>query len=143
MEEPEPPPDAPEYILYTITGPLQIMDSCLRLYGHSQLLSVAEQINGPDFAPFGEAMFIKQPGLGASVAWHQDGTTHWDKPDLDEGTHGFNFMFQFHVSILRKFWRQRRMGTPRIAQGKQAQYQRYDSGKRWFRPSPRGSPASL
>jgi hypothetical protein len=98
MEEPEPPPDAPEYILYTITGPLQIMDSCLRLYGHSQLLSVAEQINGPDFAPFGEAMFIKQPGLGASVAWHQDGTTHWDKPDLNEGTHGFNFMFQFYGS---------------------------------------------
>ena len=93
MEEPEPPPDAPEYILYTITGPLQIMDSCLRLYGHSQLLSVAEQINGPDFAPFGEAMFIKQPGLGASVAWHQDGTTHWDKPDLNEGTHGFNSCF--------------------------------------------------
>ncbi len=98
MSEPEPPPEAPEYVLYTISGPLQLMDSCLRLYGHPQLLSIAEQINGPDFAPFGEAIFIKQPGLGASVAWHQDGTTHWDKPDLDEGTHGFNFMFQFYGS---------------------------------------------
>ena len=29
MAEPEPPPDAPEYVLYTISGPLQIMDSCL------------------------------------------------------------------------------------------------------------------
>ncbi len=98
MTEPEPPADAPEYVLYTISAPLQLMDSCLRLYGHPQLLSVAEQINGLDFAPFGEAIFIKQPGLGASVAWHQDGTTHWDKPDLDEGTHGFNFMFQFYGS---------------------------------------------
>ena len=98
MSEPEPPPDAPEYVLYTISGPLQLMESCLRLYGHPRLLSVAEQLNGPDFAPFGEAIFIKQPGLGASVAWHQDGTTHWDKPDLDEGTHGFNFMFQFYGS---------------------------------------------
>ena len=98
MDEPEPPPDAPEYVLYTISGPLQLMDSCLRLYGHPQLLSVAEQLNGPDFAPFGEAIFMKQPGLGASVAWHQDGTTHWDKPDLDEGTHGFNFMLQFYGS---------------------------------------------
>jgi ectoine hydroxylase-related dioxygenase (phytanoyl-CoA dioxygenase family) len=35
--------------------------------------------------------FVKQPGLGGSVAWHQDGVTHWNSPDLDEGTHGFNF----------------------------------------------------
>ncbi|MDE0041450.1 MAG: phytanoyl-CoA dioxygenase, partial [Candidatus Poribacteria bacterium] len=34
MSEPEIPPDAPEYVLYTISGPLQLMDSCLRLYGH-------------------------------------------------------------------------------------------------------------
>ncbi len=98
MSEPKPPSDAPEYVLYTISGPLQLMDSCLRLYGHPQLLSVAEQINGADFAPFGEAIFIKQPGLGPSVAWHQDGTTHWGKSGLDEGTHGFNFMFQFYGS---------------------------------------------
>jgi hypothetical protein len=33
--------------------------------------------------------FVKQPGLGGSVAWHQDGVTHWNSSDLDEGTHGF------------------------------------------------------
>ena len=41
-------------------------------------------------------MWIKQPGLGGPVAWHQDGFTHWDKPDLDENTHGFNFMAQVY-----------------------------------------------
>jgi ectoine hydroxylase-related dioxygenase (phytanoyl-CoA dioxygenase family) len=30
------------------------------------------------------------------VAWHQDGWTHWDSDDLDEGTHGFNFMGQLY-----------------------------------------------
>ena len=74
------------------------MDSCLRLYGHPQLLSVAEHINGPDFTPFTESIIVKPPGLGASVAWHQDGTKQWDKPDWDQGTHGFNFMAQLYGS---------------------------------------------
>ncbi|MEM7543704.1 MAG: phytanoyl-CoA dioxygenase family protein, partial [Pseudomonadota bacterium] len=39
---------------------------------------------------------IKQPGLGSSVAWHQDGVTHWDSPNWDQGTHGFNFMAQLY-----------------------------------------------
>ena len=34
--------------------------------------------------------------VGASVAWHRDGVTHWDSPDWDEGTHGFNFMAQLY-----------------------------------------------
>jgi ectoine hydroxylase-related dioxygenase (phytanoyl-CoA dioxygenase family) len=46
--------------------------------------------------PFNEAIFIKEPGRGASVPWHQDGTTHWGSPDWDEGTHGFNFMVQLY-----------------------------------------------
>ena len=46
--------------------------------------------------PFNEALFIKEPGLGASVAWHQDGVTHWDSPDWDQGIHGFNFMGQLY-----------------------------------------------
>ncbi len=96
MVQPEPGEDAPESVVQVIFGTLHVLDSCLRLYGHPQLLRVAEQINGPDFTPFNEAIFIKQPGLGASVAWHQDATTHWDSPDLDEGTHGFNFMAQVH-----------------------------------------------
>jgi ectoine hydroxylase-related dioxygenase (phytanoyl-CoA dioxygenase family) len=30
------------------------------------------------------------------VAWHQDGTTHWDSPQWDQGVHGFNFMAQLY-----------------------------------------------
>jgi hypothetical protein len=96
MTEPTPPQGAPEYVLQLVLGSLQFSEACLRLYGHPQLLKVAEIINGADFTPFNEAMWIKQPGLGGSVAWHQDGWTHWDNPDLDEGTHGFNFMAQLY-----------------------------------------------
>ena len=46
--------------------------------------------------PFTEALFIKEPGRGASVAWHQDGVTHWESPDWDQGSHGFNFMAQLY-----------------------------------------------
>ena len=101
MEEPEPAADAPEFVAYNIAAQLQLGDSFLRLYGHPQLLRVAEQINGADFTPFAESIFVKQPALGASVAWHQDGTTHWDSPDLDDGTHGFNFLAQLYGSTPR------------------------------------------
>jgi Phytanoyl-CoA dioxygenase (PhyH) len=87
---------APDKVLTLILGSLQFSDACLRVYGHPQLLAVAAAINGPDFAPFNEAVFIKQPGLGASVAWHQDGVTHWDSPTFDQGSHGFNFMGQLY-----------------------------------------------
>ena len=53
-------------------------ETCLRVYGHPQLLRIAEAINGEDFTPFNEALFIKEPGIGAAVSWHQDGTTRWD-----------------------------------------------------------------
>lgn len=96
MAEPEPAADAPAEIVYVILGNLQFSDACLRVYGHPRLLRVAAAINGPDFTPFNEALFIKAPGLGASVAWHQDGVTHWDKPDWDQGIHGFNFMGQLY-----------------------------------------------
>jgi ectoine hydroxylase-related dioxygenase (phytanoyl-CoA dioxygenase family) len=98
MDEPAPPEDAPEHVLHMAFGLLQIMDSCLRLYGHPHMLAVAEAVNGPDFVPYNDAIFIKQPGLGASVAWHQDGIVHWNKPDFDQGTHGFNFMIQLYGS---------------------------------------------
>ena len=62
------------------------------------MLKVAENINGEDFVPFTEGYFIKDPGLGASVAWHQDGTTHWNNPNWDQYTHGFNFMAQLYKS---------------------------------------------
>ena len=92
MAGPVPDPDAPEEIVYLILGSLQFSDACLRVYGHPRLLAVAAAINGDDFTPFNEVLFIKEPGRGASVAWHQDGTTHWDSPDWDQGCHGFNFM---------------------------------------------------
>ena len=98
MSELLPPADAPDFVVASIAGPLQIMDSCLRLYGHPQLLSVAEQVNRPDFTPFTESIIVKPPGLGASVAWHQDGTKQWDKADWDYGTYGFNFMAQLFGS---------------------------------------------
>ena len=98
MTEPEPPSDAPDYIISSIGSPLQVMDAALRLYGHPQLLRVAEQINGKDFTPFTESVIVKMEGLGSSVAWHQDGTTLWDHPDWDEGSHGFNFMAQLYGS---------------------------------------------
>ena len=98
MTEPVPASDAPEEVVYLILGSLQFSDACLRVYGHPQLLAVAAAINGEDFTPFNEALFIKEPGRGASVAWHQDGTTHWDGPDWDQGCHGFNFMAQLYGS---------------------------------------------
>ena len=94
MFEPEPAEDAPEETLYFVYGIFQGMDACLRLYGHPDLLRVAEAINGPDFTPFADSIWIKEPGLGTSVAWHQDGTTHWNHPHWDENIHGFNFMAQ-------------------------------------------------
>jgi hypothetical protein len=94
--EPTAAADAPKEVVYLILGSLQFSEACLRVYGHPGLLAVAAAINGDDFVPFNEALFIKQPGLGASVAWHQDGVTHWDAPDWDEGAHGFNFMGQLY-----------------------------------------------
>jgi hypothetical protein len=96
MFEPAAPDGVPEYVLQLVLGSLQFSDACLRLYGHPQLLAVAAAVNGDDFTPFNEAVWIKHPRLGGSVAWHQDGWTHWDSPDLDAGTHGFNFMAQLY-----------------------------------------------
>lgn len=96
MAEPTAPDGAPEFVVQLILGSLQFSDACLRVYGHPQLLAVTEAVNGADFTPFNEAIWIKQPGLGGSVAWHQDGWTHWDNPELDDGTHGFNFMAQLY-----------------------------------------------
>ena len=59
---------------------------------------MAQAINGKDFAPFHECLFIKEPGLGAAVSWHQDGDTHWDDPAFDAQIHGFNFMAQAYGS---------------------------------------------
>jgi ectoine hydroxylase-related dioxygenase (phytanoyl-CoA dioxygenase family) len=98
MQEPTPAAGAPERTVELLLAHLQIMDSCLRLYGHSGLLAVAEAVNGPDFVPFNEVVFMKEAGLGVSVAWHRDGTTHWSSPTFHPGSHGFNFMAQLYGS---------------------------------------------
>lgn len=96
MTQPTPDGDAPEHVVFLMYGMCQSMPSGLRLYGHPDLLAIAAAINGPDFTPYNDAIFVKQPGLGGSVAWHQDGVTHWDSPDWDEGSHGFNFQVQLY-----------------------------------------------
>ena len=96
MFEPEAEAGAPKEVVYLILGSLQFSEAALRVYGHPDLLAAAASVNGADFVPFNEALFIKEPGRGASVAWHQDGVTHWDAPDWDQGAHGFNFMAQLY-----------------------------------------------
>ena len=98
MFEPEADAEAPPAAPFILLGSLQFSDACLRTYAHPELLKVTESINGPDFAPFNEALFIKEPGIGAAVSWHQDGVTHWDSSDFDEDIHGFNFMAQVYGS---------------------------------------------
>jgi len=96
MFEPKAADGLPREVVYLILGSLQFSEAALRVYGHPGLLAVAAAINGRDFTPFNEAIWIKEPGKGASVAWHQDGTTHWDSAAWDEGIHGFNFMAQLY-----------------------------------------------
>ena len=98
MFEPEAKSDTPAAAPFILLGSLQFSEACLRVYGHPDLLKVTEAINGKDFAPFNEALFIKDPGIGAAVSWHQDGVTHWDNPDFDQDIHGFNFMAQVYGS---------------------------------------------
>ena len=79
-----------------LIGSLQFSDACLRAYGHPDLLAISAAINGDDFVPYTDGLFIKAPGLGASEAWHQDGITHWDSHDWHQGSHGFNLMGQIY-----------------------------------------------
>jgi len=94
MHEPQAAADAPEEVVYVVLGSLQFSDACLRAYGHPDLLGIAAALNGDDFTPFNEALFLKDPHVGPSVAWHRDGVTHWQSPNWDQGSHGFNFMGQ-------------------------------------------------
>ncbi len=96
MTQPEPEGAMPEKVVFAMEGMCQIMDAGLRLYGHPKLLSIAASINGDDFVPYTDVVFVKQAGVGGSVSWHQDGVTHWDSPDWDEGIHGFNFQVQLY-----------------------------------------------
>lgn len=96
--EPSAPDNAPPAVPLYLSGSLQFSPAALRVYAHPGLLKLTEAINGPDFVPFTEGLFIKDAGLGPAVSWHQDGDTHWDNPDFDEDIHGFNFMGQVYGS---------------------------------------------
>lgn len=103
--EPKAADGAPPVVPVYLGGSLQFSPACLRAYAHPGLLKLTEAINGPDFAPFTEGLFIKDAGLGAAVSWHQDGDTHWDSPDFDENIHGFNFMGQvYHSTAVNGVW---------------------------------------
>ena len=105
MFEPKANEDSPNSVPLILLGSLQFSDACLRTYAHPRLLRVAEAINGPDFTPFNEALFIKEPGVGAAVSWHQDGVTHWESEVFNEDIHGFNFMAQvFGSTAVNGVW---------------------------------------
>lgn len=98
MHEPSPDVDAPRHVPFLVGGCLRFSEPFLRTFGHPGLLRVAEHLNGKDFTPFTEVLFVKEPGLGPSVSWHQDGQLHWDDPGWDENIHGFNFQVQLYGS---------------------------------------------
>ena len=105
MFEPKANEDSPNSVPLILLGSLQFSDACLRTYAHPRLLRVTEAINGPDFTPFNEALFIKEQGVGAAVSWHQDGVTHWESEVFNEDIHGFNFMAQvFGSTAVNGVW---------------------------------------
>ncbi len=105
MTEARPDDGAPEAVPYLMFAMCKAMPSGLRLYGHHDLLTIAAGINGDDFVPYNDAIFVKQAGLGGPVSWHQDGATHWDSPDWDMGIHGFNFQVQlYRTTAANALW---------------------------------------
>ncbi|MFT6039390.1 MAG: hypothetical protein ACI9TP_002187 [Candidatus Azotimanducaceae bacterium] len=97
MTQPAPADKDTKEVIFIMQGMCQIMDSGLRLYGHPDLLSIAQAVNGDDFVPYNDAIFVKPAGLGGAVAWHQDGVTHWNASNWDMGIHGFNFQVQLYA----------------------------------------------
>ena len=86
-----------EKIVKMMFHPLMYMDSAVRMYGHPNILELAEGLNGPDFVPFNETIHHKGAGNGAASVWHQDGKTHWDEQgraleneDIKSPAHGIN-----------------------------------------------------
>lgn len=96
MTEPAPDKDLPDHVVHLVLQMCTSMPAALRLYGHPDLLRITEAINGADFVPYNDAIFVKKPGVGGSVSWHQDGATHWDNPEWTPSIHGFNFQVQLY-----------------------------------------------
>ena len=76
MTQPSPTSADPTHVIERIADPLAHMDSALRLYGHPDILGIAASINGQDFTPFAENVYIKRAHLGTSTAWHQDPSSY-------------------------------------------------------------------
>ena len=72
MDEPSGSSSPPSKSVFLVLNLFEEMPSALRLSAHPQLLRVAESLNGPDFVPYNDTIFLKEPGLGAAVAWHRD-----------------------------------------------------------------------
>ena len=51
MIEPTPDKDVPDHVVHLVLQMCTLMPAALRLYGHPDLLSIAEAINGEDFVP--------------------------------------------------------------------------------------------
>ena len=98
MEEPTPTEGSPDEIVFLILGSSsQFSDACLRAYGHPDLLELSAAVNGEDFVPYTDGLFIKAPWfgehqlhgtrmallIGTVLNWHQ-------------GSHGFNLMGQVY-----------------------------------------------
>lgn len=94
MDEPEAAAAAPESTIFLMLGLYETVPAALRLSAHPSVLRVVDAVCGQDFVPYNDSIFLKEAGLGASVAWHQDGTTHWDSPDWHPLSHGVNCMAQ-------------------------------------------------
>ena len=123
-------------MLQIVLGSLQFSAACLRVYGHPDLLRVAAAINGDDFVPFNEAVWIKQAGLGGSVAWHQDGWTHWDSPRARRP----HPRLQLHGPALRVHVGQRAVGRARLAPMGKVDIKAMVDGRRVRSAARRGAP---
>ena len=99
MRELTPAAGLPTRTIANLTHYCGYMDSGLRLYGHPDLMAIAEEINGPDFTPFTENAFYKEAGAGAAVAWHQDPNPMWDEPWREPGFDVTTCGFSFHLSL--------------------------------------------
>jgi len=69
MTQPDPADKDSKEVIFIMQGMCQIMDSGLRLYCHTDLFSIAQAVNGDDFVPYNDAIFVKPAGLGGAVAW--------------------------------------------------------------------------
>jgi len=67
--------------------PSQLLPSFAGLIRHPRLIEAVTQIIGPDILVWSCGFFIKEPGAGSFVSWHQD-LNYWGLDGDDEATRG-------------------------------------------------------